>query len=306
MIGAVHTMLHGILAALLLFGIQAGAKSHLAFKIEVPKNEYVVGEPIMIRETLENTGNAPGAIAFDLIPESPVIKVVAKGTLRQECMHEWPSVKWISLAHRTIAVEERIEREVQADWFGITDEGDYEVWVVYDTTSLSSDWAGVGVALETVESNHENFSIRRAQGDDQAALAQYGDKCNRVRVDSREWSDRLMRDFPNSTYASWIALRRLFGPDSRRWRASKPWLVLEDTSPSAAEAPALLGIVRSALAKKPETSVVDLKFGEVILLWRMNKKQEAVSRLKELSSDLDPIVAKQARRFLEATETLSK
>jgi hypothetical protein len=49
-----------------------------------------------------------------------------------------------------------------------------------------------------------------------------------------------------------------------------------------------------------------LKFGEVILLWRMNKKQEVVSSLKELSSDLDPIVAKQARRFLEATETLNK
>jgi hypothetical protein len=278
----------------------------MALSIGIPNHEYVVGEPIVIRETLENTGNAPGVIAFDLIPESPVIKVVAKGTLRQECMHEWPSVKWKSLAHRTIAVGERIEREVQAEWFGITDEGDYEVWVVYDTTSLSSDWAGVGVALETVESNHVNFSIRSARGDDHAALAKYGDKCNRVHVDSREWSDQLMREFPNSTYASWIALRRLFGPDSRKWRACKPEIVLEGTTPSAAEAPALLGIVRSALAKKPETSVVDLKFGEVILLWRMNKKQEAVSRLKELSSDLDPIVAKQARRFVEATETLNK
>ena len=299
-------MLDGILAALLLSGIQGGAKSHLVLTIEVAKSDYVVGEPIMIRETLENTGTAPGAIAFDLIPESPVIKVVAEGTLRQECMHEWPTVKWKSLAHRTVAVGQRIEREVQADWFGITDEGDYEVWVVYDTTSLSSDWASVGVASETVESNHLSVSIRSARGDDLAALAKYGDKCNRVHVDSREWSDHLMRDFPNSTYASWIALRRLFGPDSRRWRALKAERVLEDTSPSAAEAPALLGIVRSALAKKPEASVVDLKFGEVILLWRMNKKQDAVSRLKELSLDLDPIVAKQARRFVEATETLTK
>lgn len=299
-------MLHCILTALMLSGVQAAPKPHLVLTIEVPKSDYVVGEPIVIRETLENTGNAPGAIAFDLIPESPVIKVVAKGTLRQECMHEWPSVKWKTLAHRTIAVGERREREVQADWFGITDEGDYEVWVVYDPTSLSSDWTSVGVALETVESNHVKISIRSAQGDDRAALAQYGDKCNRVHVDSREWSDRLMRDFPNSTYASWIALRRLFGPDSRRWRAWKPELVLEDTRPSAAEAPALLGIVRSALARKPETSVVDLKFGEAILLWRMNKKQEAVSRLTELSSDLDPIVAKQARRFVDATETLNK
>jgi hypothetical protein len=226
--------------------VQAAAKPHLVLTIEVPKRDYVVGEPIVIREAFENTGNSPGAIAFDLIPESPAIKVVAKGKLRQECLQERESVKWLPLAHRTVAAGERIERDVQADWFGITDEGDYEVWVVYDPTSLSSDWTIVGVGWETVESNHVKLSIRSAQGDDQAALAQYGDKCNRVRVDSREWSDRLMRDFPNSTYASWIALRRLFGPDSRKWRALKPELVLEGPSPSAAEAPALLGIVRSA------------------------------------------------------------
>lgn len=299
-------MLHSILAALLLSGIQAGAKSRLALTIEVPKNEYVVGEPIVIREALENTGNASGVIAYDLIPESPVIKVVAKGTLRRECMQEWPAVKWKSLAQRTISAGERIERDVRADWFGITDEGDYEVWVVYDPTSLSSDWASVGGGWEILESNHVKFSIGGAQGEDQSALAKYGDKCNRVGVESREWSDHLMRDFPSSTYASWIALRRLFGPDSREWRALKPERVLGGTTDAAAEAPALLGIVRSALARKPETSAFDLKFGEVILLWRMNKKEEAVSRLKELSADRDPIVVKQARRFLEATETLKR
>jgi hypothetical protein len=98
----------------------------------------------------------------------------------------------------------------------------------------------------------------------------------------------------------------LFGPDSRKWRTLKPELVLEGPSPRAAEAPALLEIVRSALAKERETTVIDLKFGEVILLWRMNKKQEAASRLKELSSDLEPTIAAQARRFLGATQTLSK
>ena len=268
-------MLHGILAALLLSGIQAGAKPHLALSIEVPKNEYVLGEPIVIRQTVENTGNGPGGIAFGLIPESPVLKVVAKGTVRQECMQEWPSVKWKFLAHQTIAAGARIERDVRADWCGITDEGDYEVWVVYDTTSLSSDWASVGVGWETLESKHVKFSIGRAQSDDQAALAKYGDKCNRVGVDSREWSDRLMGEFPDSTYA-------------------------------AAEAPALLKVVRLTLARKPVTSALEWKVGEVILLWRMNKKEEAVSRLKALVSDSDPTVAKQAQRFLEATEILNK
>lgn len=189
----------------------------LRIDISLPKEEYVVGEEVVLHETWRNEGTEAISVAYGVGGgQSPSLQAVLTGPVRSECVAAVKTFKLTPCAHRTIAPGEVIQHAVAVSSLGAVDMGIYEVQRVYDATALPLSCGDTPWFNGRIESNRVRFSIRAAQGVDQKAMEKYGrGGCNLVVM-----TEEALKEFPTSTYTAYALLNA--GRPGYSWPGKQP------------------------------------------------------------------------------------
>ena len=204
-----------VLLALLFTGILAQAASGgLTLRVSAPTTEYILGETINVTMTWKNDSDKPASLAYGGCLFTPVTHLHIEGPVRSACAQELPTADLIPGASKLGPMQEKASGGFPGDLMGIVDQGDYEIWVEYDTRSLDASWAQFGVFPTLIESNHFKFKISAPSGLDATVFQKHHNACNQIALKP----DDILTRYPESTYAGHVLAHRSvpFGTDPFR------------------------------------------------------------------------------------------
>ena len=198
--------------SLLLTGmlVQA-APGGLMLRVSSPATDYILGEEISVSVTWKNESDKPVSLAYGGYLYTPVTNLHIEGPVRSACAKEPPRADLIPGASKLEPMKEKAAGGFSGDLMGIVDQGDYEIWVEYDTRSLDPSWAQFGVFPTHIESNHFRFKISAASGLDATVFQNHANACNQIALSPGD----ILSRYPASTYAGHVLAHRSvpFGTD---------------------------------------------------------------------------------------------
>ena len=172
----------------------------LSFKLDTVKEEYILGESILFSYECMNNSSKTITFAYNLSPLSPLMNIRVKGPIKKDCILNKRLPEWVWPAHFDLAPNQsKVSGFSQYD-IGIVDEGKYEIWIEYDSTSMIADWDKIDAVRCKAESNHILIHIVKPIGIDAEAFAKHKNGCNQIELSESD----ILQKFPTSTYAAYI------------------------------------------------------------------------------------------------------
>lgn len=283
-------------------------------------NRYILGEEIIISQCWENIGTEPLYIMDKSGFPITEISVKVGGSINKDCI---PSKPLAETSQRAIVPppvpfktgEKKVMPTIKAFEYGITNEGEYEIWVEYDALKLPEKIYNAGYQKIKVESNHIKFVVEMPKGDDLKVYNLYRNRCNQITIPSSE----VLQRFPTSTYAGYELCKG--GPSLRRAaeiddaKRDMDWFVTPLTSPD--EKSKRREMVRQGWTEKADRIIAFLKihpdFAKADLLRRslasylfyLDRRSEAIEQL-EILSKMEGQNAEDAREVLGCVEGKKK
>ncbi len=192
-----------VVCLFVLFGLTGYSEevADVTINLKTAKAEYILGEEINFEYQAINNGDKEFRIAYGgFSPLSPFIRFGTIGPVRKECNIGRPHAEWGGKGYSDFKAGEKSKVESFSHLqIGSVDEGEYEVWVEYNSTSLDSSWDKYSVPRTVIQSNHIKFRIVKPTGIDLEVYNKYHNSCNQITLTAQD----LLQKFPTSTYAAY-------------------------------------------------------------------------------------------------------
>ena len=306
----------------ILFAFSASISFYAGdLKISLYGNDrYILGEEINISQCWENIGTE----SLYIMDKSgfPITEITVRvgGIINKDCI---PSKPLAETSQRAIvpppvpfkAGEKKLMPTIKAFEYGITNEGEYEIWVEYDALKLPEKIYNAGYQKIKVESNHIKFVVEMPRGDDLKVYRLYHNACNQITISSSE----LLQRFPTSTYAGYQLCKG--GPSLRRAaeiddaKRDMDWAIPKGASSEDQEKrrdtmrqgyEEYVTRVRNFLKAHPDFVKADvLRKNLAVFLLYLDKRSEAVEQL-EILAKMEGKNAEEAREVLACMEGKKK
>ena len=179
----------------------AEAPKQLSIVLTSEKNEYVVGEPVVLQCTFVNNRDTPLILSCDLSFRETPCATHAAGPIRKDCSESpgYHEIGGYSAPPPLKAHESMKLAPIAISSLGAVDAGEYEFWVVYDAIELGAEPLRALVTPLRAESNHLKLTLVRPTGSDAAVFAKCANTCNQI-----DWDNRTLFDkYPTCIYAGY-------------------------------------------------------------------------------------------------------
>jgi hypothetical protein len=299
------------LATCLYSGYGHAAEPSISCTLSTPKTEYVIGEPLELRVTLRNDGDA--AVTFIQPSEVGIVPVrvyiIPPGgsswQMFSPALHLDYGVRWLTLgAGESISVRGAIlgrdagkEAGAGPHWV-LYVSGEYQVKAVF-SVKLREQWLSSDVEPPTISSEELHISVRRPSEEEAKALAiwgeglrDYGYSVNALAPNPSLMT--LLREYPDTIYADHVNYAL----------AEDPTIVFDEKLQGQTGTEYQASLLEKVLSHGSAFPLRDAAMLRLAELYAVQKRySDAVSQLEQLIAEMpDSMFADKAEERLAGLE----